>query len=65
VRFDARLKEELINFKGNKGAAQLIRAQEAINSVAEINVDDEGVVTDIDTLDDLRRAEKLLGSRLL
>lgn len=65
VRFDASCKRELLNFKGNKGAAQLIQAQEAINSVAEINVDDVGTVTDIDTLEDLRRAEILLGGRLL
>ncbi len=65
VRFDASCKHELLNFKGNRGAAQLIQAQAAINLVAEINVDDIGTVTDIDTLEDLQRAEALLISRLL
>jgi molybdenum cofactor cytidylyltransferase len=65
VRFDASCKRELLSFKGNKGAAQLMRAQEAINLVAEVEVGDEGVITDIDTLDDLLRAQTLLSSRLL
>ena len=65
VRFDASLKDELLNFKGNKGAAQLIRAQAAISLVAEIDVDDVGCIFDIDTLDDLRRAGTLLDGRLI
>ena len=63
VRFDALCREQLLNFKGNQGAAPLIRAQAAINSVVEIDVDDIGVITDIDTLADLERAEALLKSR--
>ena len=63
VRFDAICKEKLLEFEGNQGAAQLIRAQAAINSVVEIEVDDIGVVTDVDTLADLERAEALLKVR--
>ena len=63
VRFDAICKEKLLKFEGNQGAAQLIRAQAAIDSVVEINVDDIGVVTDVDTLADLERAESLLKLR--
>ena len=63
VRFDAICKEKLLDFEGNQGAAQLIRAQAAIDSVVEINVDDIGVVTDVDTLADLERAEALLKDR--
>ncbi len=63
VRFAADCGPELLSLEGNKGAAQLIRARVAINSVAFIDVDDEGCVTDIDTLDDLRRAEALLAQR--
>ena len=63
VRFDAICKEKLLKFEGNQGAAQLIRAQAAIDSVVEINVDDIGVVTDVDTLADLERAEALLKDR--
>ena len=63
VRFDARLKAEFLNFKGNEGAAHLIQAQAAINKVARIDVDDIGTIFDIDTPDDLRRAEALLSGR--
>ncbi len=61
VRFAAACGPELLLLKGNQGAAQIVRAHEAINSVAFVDVDDAGTVTDIDTLDDLRRAEMLLG----
>ncbi len=63
VRFAAACGPELLNLQGNQGAAQIVRAQEAINSVAFIDTDDAGTVTDIDTLDDLRRAEMLLAQR--
>ena len=64
VRFSAACRPELLNLKGNSGAAQILRLHAAINSVAYVEVDDCGVVTDIDTLDDLRRAEALLARRL-
>lgn len=60
VRFSAACGPELLLLKGNQGAAQIVRAQEAINSVAFIETDDPGTVTDIDTLEDLQRAEMLL-----
>ena len=63
VRFDAICKEKLLNFEGNQGAAQLIQAQAAINLVVEIEVADIGVVTDVDTLADLERADALLKAR--
>ena len=63
VRFAASCRPELLNLKGNSGAAQVIRAQAAINSVAFVDVDDCGVVTDVDTLEDLQRAEALLARR--
>ncbi|MFC5519656.1 nucleotidyltransferase family protein [Polaromonas jejuensis] len=59
VRFSAACAPALLLLKGNQGAAQIVRAQEAINSVAFVATDDVGTVTDIDTLDDLRRAEML------
>lgn len=49
---------------GNQGAAPVLRAMRAINSVAEVPVDDIGIVTDIDTPDALARAETLLANRL-
>jgi len=63
VRFDAVCRPDLLNLKGKSGAAQVMLAQEAINSIAIVDLDDAGVVTDIDTVDDLRRAEKLLRER--
>jgi molybdenum cofactor cytidylyltransferase len=63
VRFDAVCGPELLKLKGNSGAAQVLRAQAAINSIAFVDLDDAGVVTDVDTLDDLRRVETLLGER--
>ena len=63
VFFAAACLPELLLLKGNQGAAQIIRAQEAINSVAFVDLDDAGVVTDIDTLQDLQRAELLLAQR--
>jgi molybdenum cofactor cytidylyltransferase len=46
----------LANLQGNKGAAQLIIARAA----TELIVNDVGCVTDIDTLQDLEKAQKLL-----
>ncbi|WP_431097677.1 nucleotidyltransferase family protein [Polaromonas aquatica] len=63
VGFSAGCFAALLNLKGNYGAAPVVRAQAAINSVAYVDVTDEGIVTDIDTLDDLRRAEMLFAAR--
>ena len=63
VRFDAVCGPDLLNLKGNSGAAPVLRAQAAINSIAFVDVDDAGVVTDIDTLEGLHRAETLLNER--
>ena len=63
VRFAAGCRSELLNLHGKTGAANVIRRYESINSVACIDVDDAGVVTDIDTLDDLLCAQILLAQR--
>ena len=63
VRFGPECASELLNLQGNTGAAQLIRAQAATDSIAYIEVDDAGCVMDVDTLDDLARAETWLISR--
>ena len=63
VHFAAACAQELLNLKGNQGAAHIIRGLAAIDSVAYVDVDDIGTVTDVDTLDDLHRAEKLLAQR--
>jgi molybdenum cofactor cytidylyltransferase len=56
VGFGAVCKQNLLNLSGNKGAASVIIAYAAIKLV----VNDVGIVTDIDTVDDLTRAENLL-----
>ena len=63
VRFGLECLSELLNLQGNQGAAQLIQEQAATDSIALIDVDDEGCVLDVDTLDDLQRAETVLLSR--
>ena len=63
VRFDAVCGSDLMKLKGNSGAAAVLLAQAAINSIAFVDVDDAGVVTDIDTLGALQRAETLLRER--
>ena len=63
VRFGPACAQNLLNLQGNQGAARVIRELTAINSVAIINVDDPGCVTDIDTLADLQRVEALLAER--
>lgn len=59
VGFSAACRDALLALKGDQGAAAVVRAQAALNAVAFIDVVDEGTVTDIDTLEDLRRAEAL------
>ena len=63
VRFGLECAEELLNLQGNQGAAQLIQARAATDSIAFIEVDDVGCITDVDTLADLQHAETLLKSR--
>jgi molybdenum cofactor cytidylyltransferase len=59
VGFSAACGPALMNLQGNKGAAPVFAQFFAI----EIEVDDVGAVTDIDTLDDLARAEGLYQAR--
>ena len=63
VRFSAECGSALMNLKGNQGAATVLYDSSAINSVAFLELDDVGIVTDIDTVQDLARAEALLAAR--
>lgn len=63
VRFAAECGPELMDLKGEKGAVQVLLAYAAMNLVAFLALDDVGIVTDIDTLDDLRRAHAVLAGR--
>jgi molybdenum cofactor cytidylyltransferase len=59
VGFSAACRDALLELKGDQGAASVVKAQAALNAVGFIDVTDAGTVTDIDTLEDLRRAEAL------
>ena len=59
VAFSAKCRQSLLDLEGNKGAAPVIRAYHAI----EIIVDDVGTVTDIDTVEDLQRAQAIIAAR--
>lgn len=63
VRFGPECAQELLKLHGNKGAAHIISAQAAIASVAFIELDDLGCITDVDTLDDLQHSEVILRNR--
>lgn len=57
VGFSARCGPDLQTLSGDQGAARVIRRYATI----ELALDDRGCVTDIDTLDDLHVAARLLG----
>ena len=57
VGFAASCRAALLALQGDQGAASVVRAQPA----RELNVDDAGCLSDIDTLEDLRNAEQVLG----
>lgn len=63
VRFAAECGKALMNLSGEKGAAAVLMAYAAKGLVALMDVDDVGIVTDIDTLQDLQRAHDLLAVR--
>ncbi len=63
VGFSAACRDGLLNLKGNQGAASVLRAYQAMNSIAFLELDDIGIVTDVDTVEDLARAEALLAAR--
>jgi len=64
VGFAASCGLQLAALSGNQGAAPVLRALRDAGQVAEIEVDDIGIVTDIDTPEELARAEDLLRERL-
>lgn len=56
--------DALKSLGGEQGAAPVLRALRAENKVCDLEVDDLGIVTDIDTLADLAAAEALWISSL-
>ncbi|MDM0028578.1 nucleotidyltransferase family protein [Variovorax saccharolyticus] len=63
VGFSAACFEPLSRLSGNQGAAPVLRELREAGQVADIEVDDVGVVTDIDTPAELARAEALMRAR--
>lgn len=59
VGFAAVCRQDLLSLRGDKGAASLLIDYTAIKLI----VNDVGMVMDIDTVDDLARAERLLKDR--
>lgn len=63
VGFGPACGEALVHLSGAQGAAPVLQAQRRAGGLQELVVDDAGVVTDIDTVDDLARAEALWRAR--
>lgn len=63
VGFVQGLREQLLALSGDKGASSVVRAARERHRVLDLELDDEGIVTDVDTVDDLRHAEALWRSR--
>lgn len=63
VAFGRACLDGLLALSGEKGAAAVVRDARAANQVLDLPLDDAGIITDIDTLEDLARAETLLRSR--
>ena len=63
VGFGAACGEALAHLGGAQGAAPVLQAQRRAGRLLELEVDDAGVLTDIDTVDDLARAEAVWRAR--
>jgi len=61
VGFGAQCREALSELSGEQGASLVVRAHAALNRMATIDVDDPGIVTDIDTVHDLAEARRQIG----
>ncbi len=58
VGFSVACRDDLLALAGETGAASIVQARRKQGQVLELPLDDAGIVTDIDTLDDLARAER-------
>ena len=63
VGFDRCCESALRQLHGPNGANSVVRAEAAVDGVFDLELDDVGIVTDIDTLSDLKAAERALASR--
>ena len=64
VAFSALCLPGLLALSGEQGAASVVREQKEQGRLRLVEVDDEGTVTDVDTVQDLARAEQILSGRL-
>ena len=60
VGFGPRCRDPLLMLDGPQGAAPVARAAKVAMRALELALDDPGIVADIDTLDDLTRAQSML-----
>jgi molybdenum cofactor cytidylyltransferase len=63
VGFSAACRDALLALSGEAGASAIVQARQRTGEVLELPLADGGCVTDIDTLDDLARAERAWISR--
>jgi len=63
VAFAARCLPELLALAGEQGAASVVRRHAQQGELRLVEVEDEGTVTDIDTVQDLERAVRILAGR--
>lgn len=63
VGFGAGCFAELAALAGEAGAVSVVRRYQAEGAVVELEVDDAGIVTDIDTFGDLQRLRAVLEAR--
>jgi molybdenum cofactor cytidylyltransferase len=62
VGFPATCRDELLSLEGAQGAAQVVRAYAQSGRLTHLELDDPGIVTDIDTLQDLANARRRLNA---
>lgn len=62
VGFGGACRAALTALGGDMGAAAVVRAHRQAGEVLELHVDDPGIATDIDTLDDLAQADAMLAA---
>ena len=60
VGFGPQCRDALLALTGAQGAAPVAKEQKAAGRALEMELDDPGIVTDIDTLADLARAETMM-----
>lgn len=60
VGFGPACRDELMALAGPEGAVAIVRSRMAAGRVARLDLDDPGIVTDIDTVSDLAAAEARL-----